>query len=200
MPESAKAIATKERREEYEKECEREKLEEEAAERIRSIRIVPKSPDELYRGLGLDPDLVRDAKREAELKIQRTSKYAWVGLNVYNTAVKTRRWPSLPCQQAKCQSGCKYALAAGEVCFSVEEYPDGCGEFFVSFAKRKGAALLQKERSSARKTSGYTFPYHPRRSLFAVASFEEAIHYADALVEKMITSKELLSRWVPFVS
>jgi hypothetical protein len=91
MPESAKAIATKERREEYEKECEREKLEEEAAERIRSIRIVPKSPDELYRGLGLDPDLVRDAKREAELKIQRTSKYAWVGLNVYDTSVKTGR-------------------------------------------------------------------------------------------------------------
>jgi hypothetical protein len=64
----------------------------------------------------------------------------------------------------------------------------------VSFAKRKGAALLQKEQSSAGKTPGYTFPYHPRRSLFAVASFEEAIHYADALVEKMITSKELLSR------
>lgn len=91
MPESAKAIATKERREEYEKECEREKLEE--TERIRSIArsIVPKSTDELYHGMGLDPDLVRDAKREADLKIQRTSKYAWVGLNVSNTAVKTRR-------------------------------------------------------------------------------------------------------------
>lgn len=49
-----------------------------------------------------------------------------------------------------------------------------------------------KERTDKKKFS-ITFPYHDRKVLFHANTFQEAIHLADALVEKMIKSKTLLA-------
>ncbi|KAJ9102888.1 hypothetical protein QFC19_004618 [Naganishia cerealis] len=106
---------------------------------------------------------------EALLAAKKFSKYAWI----------------------PCNHGAKFALMAGDFYFSIDETSAYSNIYLVSVAKRKALAKIKEERSNAAKTSTYIFPYHPRRIILHADSFQEAIHLADALVEKMVRGEKL---------
>ncbi|KAJ9092350.1 hypothetical protein QFC21_006850 [Naganishia friedmannii] len=113
------------------------------------------------------------ARLDAQLVVARLSKYAWVSIDDRG----------------------RYVLAAGDFYFSLEVTGPQGKHYDVFIAQRKGTAAIQEQDGKDEKKSGYTFPYHSRRLLFTGKSVEEAVRLADVLVEKMITGKDLRSKF-----
>lgn len=60
-------------------------------------------------------------------------------------------------------------------------------------AKEKEDFANKRKALTDKTKPSFTFPYHDRKVLFRADTFQEAIHLGDALVEKMIKSKTLLT-------
>lgn len=114
--------------------------------------------------------------------------------------------------QVPCNYGAKFVLQTRSRYFSLDEINPYSGVYLVSVAKekpsnkvKKGISVDQKSEleseeardvrkaPSDKKKSGFTFGYYDRKVLFRADTFQEAIHLADALVEKMVISKTLLA-------